>query len=243
MIPVHVALVDDSKTVDPQDLARVVGALNAQVQNDVARVWGVAATVGAYPSAPPQTWAIQLQAQLDQPGALGYHSDDNNQPGAFVELDSSWTVTASHELIEMLVDPFGSRMTSARLPQNLNPQQIGLSSATALVHYLLEACDPCENSSYPVGGVELSDFLLPAWYRSAPVGCAHYSHTGFCTQPRQVADGGYVSFAIGDGTFFQVFNEGGQLQVQNLGKFNKASYGSLREWVDEKAREHRGSHA
>jgi hypothetical protein len=239
MIPVHVALVDDSKTVDPQDLARVAGVLNSQVQNDVAHVWGVAATVGAYPTPPPQTWTIHLQAQLDQPGALGYHSDDNNQPDAFVQLDDSWTVTVSHELLEMLVDPFGSRMTSARLPQNVAPQQVGLLSATDLVHYLLEVCDPCEGSSYPVGGVKVSDFLTPWWYRSAPIACAHYSHTGYCVQPRQVANGGYVSFTTDGSTFFQVFNEGGTLQVQDLGKFDKASYGGLREWVDEKAREYR----
>jgi hypothetical protein len=240
MIPVHVALVDDTKTLDAQELAIAAGALNSQVQNDVARVWGVAATVGAYQTPPPQTWTIHLQAKLDQPGALGYHSDDNNQPDAFVVLDDSWTVSVSHELIEMLVDPFGSRMTSARLPQNVPPQQVGLAAATDRVHYLLEPCDPCEASNYPVGGVPVSDFLLPAWYRSAPVACEHYSHTGYCVQPRQVANGGYVSFTADGSTWYQCFNEGGTLQVQDLGKFDKASYGGLREWVDEKAREHRG---
>jgi hypothetical protein len=239
MIPVHVALVDKTNSVTPQELSLLAGALNAQIQNDVAPVWVVAATVGAYPTPPPNTWAIIIETSLDQPGALGYHTDTNNQPVSYIEMTPDYSVTVSHELIEMLVDPFGSRMTSALAPQGIAFSDFGLANANERVNYLLEACDPCENSSYQTGGVLVSDFLLPAWYRSAPHACTEYSHTGYCTQPRQVADGGYVSFANSNGEWYQVFNEGGQLQISDLGSYDKASFGALREWVDQKAREYR----
>jgi len=46
-IPVHVALVDDTGTIDAAQLAEVAGALNEQVQADVAPAWKLAASVGA----------------------------------------------------------------------------------------------------------------------------------------------------------------------------------------------------
>jgi hypothetical protein len=241
-IPVHVALVDDTGEVGASDLATLAGALNEQIQHDFAPVWKVAATVGAYPTAPAGTWAVHVQKKLDQPGALGYHTDTNNQPISYVEYTADYPVTVSHETLEMLADPYGNRPHTAELPQGLSSQfsRFGLSSAGDRVSYLLEVCDPCEATSYPVGGIRLSDFLLPGWYRTAPGQHVAYSHAGGCTLPRQVADGGYVSFANpSTDEWFQVFNEGGQLSVQDLGKFDKARHGSLREWTDEHARQHR----
>jgi hypothetical protein len=241
-IPVHVALVDDTGDVDAAELAKCAGSLNEQVQSDFAPIWKVAATVGAYPEAPPSTWAVHIQKQLDQPGALGYHTDDQNQPVSYVMLTDTWTVTVSHETLEMLADPYGSRPHGARLPEGIEDQyaHFGLSTATSHVSYLLEVCDPCEATSYEVGGVQLSDFLLPGWYRTSPAKSVAYSHAGGCTDPRQVADGGYVSFSNPSShEWYQVFNQGGKLQVSDLGKFDKSSYGSLREWTDYSAREYR----
>jgi hypothetical protein len=241
-IPVHVALVDETGEIDPADLARCAGSLNEQVQSDFAPAWKVAATIGAYPEAPPATWAVHIQKKLDQPGALGYHTDDQNQPVSYVEKTDSWTVTVSHETLEMLGDPYGSRPHGARLPPGLEDRyaDFGLPSATSRVSYLLEVCDPCEATSYEVGGVELSDFLLPGWYRTSPAKSPAYSQVGGCSEPRQVADGGYVSFSNPvSHQWYQVFNRGGTMQVSELGKFDKSHYGSVREWTDEGARRFR----
>lgn len=241
-IPVHVALVDDTGEYGLTKLQALAGALNEQIQADFAPVWKVAATVGAYAKAPAGTWAVHIKRSLNQPGALGYHTDKNRQPIAYVELTDTVEVTVSHETLEMLADPYGSRPHKAQLPQGLAAKfgQFGLGSPTDQVSYLLEVCDPCEETSYPVGGIELSDFLLPPFYRSAPGPHVQYSHAGGCTLPRQVANGGYVSFSNPEtGEWFQVFNEGGQLQVSDLGQFDASRYGSLREWTDEHARNHR----
>lgn len=240
-IPVHVALVDDTGEISSSDLTTMAGAMSEQIQHDFAPVWHVAASVGAYPSAPAGTWAVHIQKQLDQPGALGYHTDSQHQPVAFVEFTPDWTITVSHEVLEMLADPWGSRVHKAELPSGVENdyQQFGLSSAQDRVSYLLEVCDPCEGTSYSVGGQRLSDFLLPAWYRTAPRPALAYSQAGGCTKPREVANDGYVSFSVSSGEWFQVFNQGGQLKISDLGKFNKADYGSLREWTDERARDYR----
>jgi hypothetical protein len=229
-IPVHVALVDMSGTIDRATLAEVAGALNEQVQADLAPVWRLAATVGAYPAAPPGTWRIELHDGIDQRGAAGYHTDEHHQPYALVDLRAGeWTVTASHELLEMLGDPWGSRVhTAAALS--------GWEGEGARVRYLVELCDPCERTTYQVGGVEVSDFLLPWFYRSSHRGTVSgYSHTGALGEPLEVLDGGYISFVDESGDWWQRFVVSGQVQDRRLGPPDQ-SKGTLREWIDEQTR-------
>ena len=206
------------------------------MQADFAPIWTVAATVVANPNPPAGTWKIQLQQGIDVPGAAGYHSDKLHQPYAEVDLTAGdWTVTASHELLEMLGDPWGNRLhAAAALPGWSDAKQ------SPRVRYLLELADPCERFNYPVGGVALSDFLLPAFYRSSPGPVAAYSHTGSLTSPLEVADGGYITFIDPrNGDVWQRFVQGGQTQDINHGP-QPLSEKSLREWADERAREHRG---
>jgi len=240
-LPVHVALVDDTGAQDPQYMAEVAGALNEQVLRDFAPVWHVRASVGAYPQAPAGTWSIRLQYRLDDPGALGYHSDENNQPEAFVMATDDWPATASHELLEMLADPWGNRLHSGRLPHGVEGAyaSFGLKHPTSLVKYLLEVCDPPEARSYDIGGVPVSDFITPSWYHAAMKTHTVYSYAGMCRRPREIPPGGYVSFATPDGNWWQILNRGGLLQTSNLGRFDRSSWSSLREFVDAHAREAR----
>jgi hypothetical protein len=50
----------------------------------------------------------------DVRGAAGYHQDSYGQPYALVEYSASWSLTASHEVVEMLVDPWGRRVVAGR---------------------------------------------------------------------------------------------------------------------------------
>lgn len=236
-LPVHVALVDETNTIGAQALAVVAGALNEQVARDFAPVWHVRATVGAYPKAPPNTWAIVIRERLDEPGALGYHTDAQNQPISYVMLTPDWSVTCSHELLEMLADPWGNRMHGGRLPAGLEAKHadFGLRHDTSHVSYLLEACDPPEAVSYDIGGVAVSDFLLPGWYHANPDTHTAYSFAGGCRQPREVAPGGYVSWCVGD-HWWQAFASHGALRVRDLGVFSRAEFGSVRAFTDHHAR-------
>jgi hypothetical protein len=235
-IPVHVALVDMSETIAAPELAEVAGALNEQVQADIAPAWKVAATVGAYPSAPQGTWRMELHETIEVAEAAGFHADDRGQPFAMIALSGGdWTVTASHELVEMLVDPFGSRLhTAAALS--------GWEGSSTRVKYLMEPGDPCEEIQYQVGGVAMSDFVLPSFYRSNPRGSlAAYSHTGSVTEPLQILEGGYISFvdpATED--MWQRFVRNGKIVDRKL-EPPEGRLLNLREFFDEQARAYKAT--
>jgi len=239
-IPVHVALVDMSGKVSSTELAKVAGALNEQVQADVAPAWKLAATVGAYPESPAGTWRIELHETIPERGAAGIHLDEHGQPYSLIALaDGEWTVSTSHELIEMLVDPFARRLHTAKLLDGWSGPE-----APTRVRYLLEPCDPCERVTYEVGGVPVSDFVLPKFYRSSGTESGEgYSHLGSVSKPLEVLDGGYISF-FSASKLYQRFVEAGHTKdvaIEPEATGPEGSQLSLREIADRHAEAHRRS--
>src|SRR5207247_2217548 len=134
---------------------------------------------------PTGLWQIVVTDDPTMAGALGYHdlTNDGLPIGyVFAKLDlqagMSWTVTTSHELLELLGDP----------DCNLDAQ---ISSTGIRVAY--EACDAVEADryGYEVDGVLLSDFVTPSWFgRGLP---GPYDHLNHCDQPLVLLPGGYIS--------------------------------------------------
>src|SRR5438445_3890524 len=103
-LPIHVALVPYGAAVNLAELTRVAGALSKQVQQDFGPIWGVQATVDPYArleDMPLDAWPIILTTQ-DLGDASGFHTTRHGHPMAFVEIDSGWSISASHECREML---------------------------------------------------------------------------------------------------------------------------------------------
>jgi len=123
---------------------------------------------------------------LDKPsGGLGIHLDRNHHPYAEIMATSDWSVTVSHEMVEMLVDPYGNRFTSA---PDIDPH-----SDRHQVHYLVEVADPCEMWSYSINGVAVSDFVTPEYYNPDAAG-ASLDQLGRLKHPYDVPRGGYISW-------------------------------------------------
>lgn len=238
VIPVHVGIVDFTGQVAMQEIASLCGALNAQVSGEFLNIWKARASVGPYNSAQDRMWQVQIKKKLDVPGALGYHTTRLGQPISYVMYTRDYGTTVGHEVLEMLADPSGNRMHGGRLPWGMEGRykDFGLKTKNSHVSYLVEVCDPPEAFSYEMGEVALTDFITPDWYDSNYVEGTRYSWAGGCKYPREVADGGYVSFCTPDDTWWQVFNTRGHLQISNLGKFDRNEFGSLRVFTDLQAR-------
>jgi len=201
--PIQISVINACTVLQESDIAPVVDALQQQVTNDFLPPWGVNAQLSFVPSGtqpPPGTWWLSILDDSDQAGALGYHDlTPDGLPlgkvfaGTDLKLGSSWSVTTSHELLEMLADP------------NINLTVLVQSdSQTAGTLYAYEVCDACEadNLGYQIGDVLVSDFVLPAWFESfrAP-NSTQFDRQGQITAPLQLLQGGYIgAFDISAGS-------------------------------------------
>jgi hypothetical protein len=220
----NVALVSDVPELTLDALKPVAAALQIQVNGHFAPKWPISASIEAHSEKgiPPGFWPIRIMADIQQPGAAGYHTDANNQPYALIQFASDWTVTASHELLEMLLDPFGNSL----VPAVINGKQ---------VQVLRELCDPCEAFTYFIHGVAVSDFLTPHYYEKQPTPHLHYSFLNKLSGPMDVATDGYLSWLDTETNhWLQETNFAGQgIQISDLGPNSKADRNgmSLREWI------------
>lgn len=234
---VQVGLADKTGEIDADLLQAAAAALNIQVNRDLTQFWTVQASVTYLPDAkkiPAGVWPVFLMKKLP-PGEGGFHQDKHNQPYAEVIASPNsdeWTVDASHETLEMLVDPYGNRL------QNSTSIEISdgkIEDGTGEFAYLVEACDPCEADAYTyaIQGVSVSDFLTPHFYDPVQTPGTRYSFTGAIKAPRQILPGGYISWVN------HLVDEVQQLlwvdpskppTIQSLGKVPPGM--SLRVWVD-----------
>jgi hypothetical protein len=205
----NVVIIDQTHEIDPTSLQNAAVSLNAQVTQDLPKYWsGISANVSSAPSIgalPANSWPVFLVKSLP-PGEGGFHLDKNNQPYAKViatPSDPTWTIDASHEIIEMLVDPNGNRMQTS---QAITIDGDNVIDADGTFDYLVEACDPCEanNFAYEIGGVAVSDFITPDFYDPTVRPGVLYSFMGNVARPRELLEGGYISYIGSDGQWGQI---------------------------------------
>lgn len=168
------------------DIVKAAAALQRQVLEHLYPVWHVDATVRAADEANPardDEWHFELRKVPTIDGALGFHDvTDNGKPRLydFPELDAAdgvpWTVTASHEILEALVDPWLRRAS-----QDDNG-----------VFWAAEVGDAVEADTYSIDGVMVSNFSYPEWFEPPTDRInARYDHMGLCTEPWEIRAGGY----------------------------------------------------
>jgi hypothetical protein len=198
MSVIQVGLVDKTGKLDPRLVSDVAAALNIQVMRDLPQYWKVRATVRHLPDPkriPVGVWPVFIVARLP-PGEGGVHLDRSNQPYSKVigtPHDESWTIDASHETLEMLVDPHGNRVQTSR---GIAVRGANVTDVHGDVDYLVEACDPCEGNkyAYSIHGVAVSDFITPHFYDPVVTEGTRYSFGGNIKRPRQILPGGYITF-------------------------------------------------
>lgn len=180
-----VALIDRSTIATAVDLDALAKALTIQVGHLADAGYNVFANVKAYRREPPaDAWQLVILDDTDQADALGYHTttpEGHPLGRVFVrtvtEMGLNWTVTASHELIEMLVDPWAVLA-------------VDLGDGTWVAW---EACDPVEADAYGylINGVAVSDFITPAWF--TPGAAGPYDYRGHLHRPLALLPGGYAA--------------------------------------------------
>lgn len=229
MLIYHIALVTELESISCSQLTRVAAALQKQVLRDFAPIWRINATVDAFcnlDDVPIGYWPVVVMENIGYEGAAGIHLDEDGQPFALVEHNDNWELTSSHEVLEMLADPFGNRLAAG---PSIKPGQ-------GRVEYLVEVCDPSEEIrfGYTVNGITVSDFYFPSFFDPVPIGGTSYSFTGAIPKPRTVLRGGYLSWRDPrTGIWWQQTFFGSKKQFHRLGVFS-ARHESLRAEVDKR---------
>jgi len=179
--------------VNDTQVQAIVPALQTQVHRDFAPVWGVDADltfVAHGAPTPPGSWWLTVLDNSDQAGALGYHDrTDEGLPmgkafaGTDIQAGNSWTVTVSHELLEMLGDP------------DLNLCAYVQKDGGGMLLYAYEVCDACEADSagYNIGATLVSDFAYPAWFESFRKPGTQFDYRSLIQQPFGLLAEGYIS--------------------------------------------------
>lgn len=182
-----IAITNESTVLTDDQVKAVIPALQQQVTLHFRPYWNEDATLSFLPKGSPlatHTWQIVVLDNADQAGALGYHELSNTgtplgKVFAKVDIDNgySWTVTMSHELLEMLADPWINWMA-----QGSNGRI-----------YALEVGDAVEADKlgYQINGVQVSDFITPSWFE--PTDSRLYDFKAHLTRPFQIATEGYMS--------------------------------------------------
>ena len=230
----QVALVAQTAKIAFSDLTVVSAAIQKQLTRDVSPLWNIEASVDAFATlddVPLGYWHVIIDDTIPFDAAGIHLNDENGQPYALVTYSDDWSLTTSHEVIEMLVDPSGNRTVATNSPK---PDQ-------GRVLVLVEACDPSEaaNFGYTVNGVLVSDFYTPHFFDPVDAAGVRYSYTGAITEPLQVLDGGYMSWWDPQTKhIFQLFVNGSQKEFVDRGEL-PAGFGTLRSFTDSFTNQHR----
>jgi len=187
MLAANLGLISEVPDVELSELTRVAAAIQKQITRDFAPIWNLDAGITAFgrvEDIPVDYWIVTLCYSV--PEGSGGHRDADGRPAAFVEWTDNWSLTASHEVLEMLADPWGKRLVAG---PSIKPGQ-------GRVEYLIEVSDPCQSMdcAYAVNGETMSDFYTPRFFDPVVADGVRYSFSGKITEPRQVLKGGYLSW-------------------------------------------------
>jgi hypothetical protein len=204
--PCRIGLTSKTPHADFAAIQRVAAALNIQVQRDLGPLWGIHATVEAVenPAQIPPDMSPIFIVDNTPFNVGGLHtSNDGGRAFAVVLVSRDWGLGASHECLELLVDPTGNRMTEGL---GLLVVDGAVQDSAERVKYVVEVCDPMEDPvhAYTIDGTVVSDFYTPQFFDDAPTPGGLYSFCRHLVRPREVKPNGYLSWLTPRGTLQQL---------------------------------------
>lgn len=193
--------------ISDEELQAAIQAINRQIAEHFEPYWSLGARLrleGRSGKTPSKTNLADMRGDAvlyiwsgsDEADALGYH-DMNNRgiPYGFVfsslakQDGESWTVTLSHEALELVADPEANLLVQGPHPDDPD----------AAVFHWYEMCDAVQAETYKIDGVEVSNFVLPLYFTGGEElgGRNDYlgrSHKGKTLRSFGMNPGGYVGF-------------------------------------------------
>ncbi|MES1196453.1 MAG: hypothetical protein ABUL58_05865, partial [Steroidobacter sp.] len=198
------------------DLDKLIAAMQIYIDKYVAPVWGTPAKLVKTKGFVKNQWAMVFLDDADQPGALAYHDlTPSGLPLAKVFVKTTLkngeliSVSASHELVEMLVDPAINIMTTGPDPK---------------IIYAYESADPVEALSFKVNGIPMSNFVYPSYFETFhKPNSVQFDQMRQVTKPFQILKDGY-QIIFKNGKWSQVY--GSKAKQQHFRKEDRRGHRS-----------------
>ena len=184
-------------SVAAAEVEAVLTAVNKQVSDHFEPWWDIRGWLTLVPvnEPVPGNSVIYVTDEADVPGALGYHDlYASGMPYGFVftqlsnQVGDGWSVTFSHEVLELLADPEVNVTCRGSHPKQRRK-----------VFHWREMCDAVQARKYQLDGIWVSDFVLPLYFteREEPSKPTSYMEAAGLA-PRvesfKIAPGGYIGF-------------------------------------------------
>jgi hypothetical protein len=186
-----IACFNQAKTPLGVDLLKLISAMQEYIDNYIVPVWGTPAKLVHSQGFIPGAWAMVFLDDADQADALAYHDlTPDGLPISKVFVRTTLndkqlvSVSASHELVEMLVDPAVNMMTTGPDRKTM---------------YAYESADPVEELDFEVNGIPMSDFVYPSYFEIFhKPGSVQFDYLNKVKKPFQILSGGYqITFKNG----------------------------------------------
>ena len=154
------------------EVIAAIRAINRQINEDFMPYWNIGGTLRLEGCSTdelevdnPQDLQgeaiVYIWDKSDVPNALGYHEANfRGIPYGFVfvdiatEVGENWTVTFSHEVLELLGDRQANSLIRGPHPRDKRRK----------VYHWHEMCDAVQDETYEIDGVEVSNFVLPLYF-------------------------------------------------------------------------------
>lgn len=202
-----ISVINYSKKIKDNKVQKVLRAVNRQLAEDFKPYWHRKAElrleggVGRKPKPEKASEMrgdaiLYIQDDVGDVDALGYHDINlRGVPYGFVfldlcnEMDEEWTVTLSHEALELAMDPEANLLALGPHPDDPSRQ----------VYHWYELCDAVQDQSYQVDGIWVSNFLLPLYFTEGNEEGSRNDFLGLLNggsgvKSFGVAPGGYIGF-------------------------------------------------
>lgn len=229
--------------ISDEELQTAIRAINRQIEEDFVPYWSLPATLrleGRSGNQPDEEDPAEMRGdaviymwnEVDVEDALGYHARNfRGIPFGFVftelakEAGESWTVTLSHEALELIADPLVNLLAMGPHP---DPSQKKRS-----VFHWYEMCDAVQAETYEIDEVEVSNFILPLYFTpdEEVEGRNDYlgrSHNGKTLRSFGVNPGGYVGFYDPEKNKDDTFSLKGDRKAQKRMKIKMKAEGARR---------------
>jgi len=196
--------------VPDAELQRAIRAVNRQICEDFGPYWGFGSQLrledktgrgrGQSPVDPADMRGdaiLYLRDVVKVSDADGYH--DRHFSGipygiVFLELSKKlkedWTVTLSHEALELTGDPENNLLVQGPHPKKKGKQ----------VFHWFEMCDAVQSETYKIDDIAVSNFVLPLYFTSSNERGGRNDFLGTITKEGKtlrsssVNPGGYIGF-------------------------------------------------